>query len=91
MIPVTYFVDSDTGRHGMILCKGWMQFILDRELWPYSVPFTILLVLWLHIQVRRYKFPSEKDLKHINRKLRSCWGLGSHDEYFQILFSYIKK
>ncbi|XP_039154982.1 cyclin-H1-1-like isoform X2 [Eucalyptus grandis] len=30
--------------------------------------------------VRTYKFPSEKDIKHINRKLRSCWGLSSHDD-----------
>lgn len=44
--------------------------------------------LWPCIQVRGYKFPSEKDLKHINRKLKSCWGLSSHDEYFLILLSY---
>nr|QYW07136.1 cyclin H1-1 [Dimocarpus longan] len=30
--------------------------------------------------VMRYKFPSEKDMKHINRKLKSCWGHSSHDE-----------
>ncbi|XP_030527478.1 cyclin-H1-1-like isoform X2 [Rhodamnia argentea] len=30
--------------------------------------------------VGTYKFPSEKDMKHINRKLRSCWGLSSHDD-----------
>ncbi|KAK9215573.1 hypothetical protein WN944_007578 [Citrus x changshan-huyou] len=30
--------------------------------------------------VMKYKFPSEKDMKHINRKLKSCWGHGSHDE-----------
>ncbi|KAF7849264.1 hypothetical protein BT93_L1037 [Corymbia citriodora subsp. variegata] len=30
--------------------------------------------------VRTYKVPSEKDMKHINRKLRSCWGLSSHDD-----------
>ncbi|XP_061338016.1 cyclin-H1-1 isoform X1 [Gastrolobium bilobum] len=30
--------------------------------------------------VRKYKVPSEKELKHINRKLKSCWGLSSHDE-----------
>lgn len=29
--------------------------------------------------VMKYKFPSEKDMKHINRKLKSCWGHGSHD------------
>ncbi|XP_022979128.1 cyclin-H1-1-like, partial [Cucurbita maxima] len=31
-------------------------------------------------QVNRHAFPSEKDLKHINRKLKSCWGLGSNDK-----------
>ncbi|KAL2574211.1 hypothetical protein AAZV13_17G174500 [Glycine max] len=30
--------------------------------------------------VRKYKSPSEKELKHINRKLKSCWGHSSHDE-----------
>ncbi|XP_073224113.1 cyclin-H1-1 isoform X2 [Cicer arietinum] len=30
--------------------------------------------------VRKYRSPSEKELKHINRKLKSCWGLSSHDE-----------
>lgn len=33
------------------------------------------------MQASTYKFPSEKDMKHINRKLRSCWGLSSNDEY----------
>lgn len=30
--------------------------------------------------VRKYRSPSEKELKHINRKLKSCWGHSSHDE-----------
>ncbi|BAT95059.1 hypothetical protein LR48_Vigan10g089300 [Vigna angularis] len=30
--------------------------------------------------VKKYKIPSEKELKHINRKLKSCWGHSSHDE-----------
>ncbi|KDP23501.1 hypothetical protein JCGZ_23334 [Jatropha curcas] len=30
--------------------------------------------------VKKYKFPTEKDMKHINRKLKSCWGHSSHDE-----------
>ncbi|KAJ0232342.1 Cyclin-H1-1 [Hirschfeldia incana] len=31
--------------------------------------------------VRNYKYPSEKDMKHINRKLKSCLGhSSSHDE-----------
>lgn len=34
------------------------------------------------MQVKKYKIPSEKELKHINRKLKSCWGHSSHDEYF---------
>ncbi|XP_010550979.1 PREDICTED: cyclin-H1-1-like [Tarenaya hassleriana] len=29
---------------------------------------------------KSYKFPSEKDMKHINRKLKSCLGHSSHDE-----------
>ncbi|MED6132509.1 Cyclin-H1-1 [Stylosanthes scabra] len=30
--------------------------------------------------VLKYKFPSDKELKHINRKLKSCWGQSSHEE-----------
>ncbi|RID59634.1 hypothetical protein BRARA_F02854 [Brassica rapa] len=31
--------------------------------------------------VKKYKYPSEKDMKHINRKLKSCLGhSSSHDE-----------
>ncbi|XP_027934215.1 cyclin-H1-1 [Vigna unguiculata] len=30
--------------------------------------------------VKNYKIPSDKELKHINRKLKSCWGHSSHDE-----------
>ncbi|WCJ43128.1 cyclin H 1 [Euphorbia peplus] len=29
---------------------------------------------------KKYKFPTEKDMKHINRKLKSCWGHSSHDD-----------
>lgn len=49
----------------------WIFPVLHGLLWP-----------WLRAQVRKYKTPSEKELKHINRKLKSCWGHGSHDEYF---------
>ncbi|KAK9929692.1 hypothetical protein M0R45_026780 [Rubus argutus] len=30
--------------------------------------------------VRRYKFPSDKEIQHINRKLKSCWGQSSRDK-----------
>lgn len=40
---------------------------------------------WLCMQVSKYRIPSEKELKHINRKLKSCWGHSSHDEYFLTL------
>ncbi|KAJ8753413.1 hypothetical protein K2173_019812 [Erythroxylum novogranatense] len=30
--------------------------------------------------VKKYNFPTEKDMKHINRKLKSCWGHGSSDD-----------
>lgn len=38
------------------------------------------------MQLKKYKFPSEKELKHINRKLKSCWGLSSSDEYILCLY-----
>ncbi|XP_021901994.1 cyclin-H1-1 isoform X1 [Carica papaya] len=30
--------------------------------------------------VKSYKFPTEKDMKHINRKLKSCWGHNAHED-----------
>lgn len=30
--------------------------------------------------VQKFKSPTDKDMKHINRKLKSCLGHGSHDE-----------
>ncbi|QCE15190.1 cyclin H [Vigna unguiculata] len=30
--------------------------------------------------VSKYECPSDKELKYIGRKLKSCWGLSSHDE-----------
>ncbi|XP_058760584.1 cyclin-H1-1-like [Vicia villosa] len=30
--------------------------------------------------VRKYVSPSEKELKHIDRKVKSCWGHSSHDD-----------
>jgi len=42
----------------------------------------------LFLQVKNYKCPSEKDMKHINRKLKSCLGhSSSHDEYTNNLSS----
>lgn len=47
-----------------------------------SANLSSCLFFWFCIQVKKYKFPTEKDMKHINRKLKSCWGHSSHDEYF---------
>lgn len=42
------------------------------------------------MQVRKYSFPTEKDMKHINRKLKSCWGHNSHDEYVFYTHKYLQ-
>ncbi|BBH06551.1 cyclin H [Prunus dulcis] len=44
------------------------------------IVYILTLNCWDGEGARKYKFPSDKDLKHINRKLKSCWGLSSHDE-----------
>jgi len=36
------------------------------------------------MQVSKYECPSDKELKYIGRKLKSCWGLSSHDEYVKL-------
>jgi len=53
-------------------------FCIGQEL---GFPF-VLHVDHCGMQVKNYKIPSDKELKHINRKLKSCWGHSSHDEYF---------
>ncbi|XP_059439115.1 cyclin-H1-1 [Corylus avellana] len=71
---------SSNEVHGVLDFERYLRSILSRQSSAHTISELIESLSAIDSWVRRYKFPSEKDLKHINRKLRSCWGLGSHDE-----------
>ncbi|XP_041021994.1 cyclin-H1-1-like [Juglans microcarpa x Juglans regia] len=68
------------GVHQVIDFERYLRNILSRQSSAHNVSELIESLNAIDSWVKRYKFPSEKDLKHINRKLKSCWGLGSNDE-----------
>lgn len=66
--------------HRVLDFERYLRSILSRQSSVHSVSELIESLNAIDSWVKKYKFPSEKDLKHINRKLKYCWGLSSHDE-----------
>ncbi|KAK3416450.1 hypothetical protein EUGRSUZ_H02201, partial [Eucalyptus grandis] len=66
--------------HRVVDYERYLENMLIRQNSIHSSTELIQHLNAIDSSVRTYKFPSEKDMKHINRKLRSCWGLSSHDE-----------
>ncbi|XP_008440225.1 cyclin-H1-1 isoform X1 [Cucumis melo] len=66
--------------HGVIDFNSYLDSILSRQNSTHTISELYEGINAIESLVNRYAFPSEKDLKHINRKLKSCWGLGSNDE-----------
>ncbi|CAN1219895.1 CYCH1-1 [Linum perenne] len=60
--------------HGVVDFESWVC-IRERDLdvFPSIIEAKSFMQV-LFLQVQKYKFPTEKDMKHINRKLKSCWG-----------------
>ncbi|KAF3944599.1 hypothetical protein ACB098_03G035800 [Castanea mollissima] len=71
---------SSNEVHKVLDFERYLRSILSRQSSAHTVSELIESLNSIDSWVRGYKFPSEKDLKHINRKLKSCWGLSSHDE-----------
>ncbi|XP_030504760.1 cyclin-H1-1 isoform X1 [Cannabis sativa] len=71
---------SSNGVHKIIDFERYLTRILSRQNTEHTSSELIESLNAIDSWVRKYKFPSEKDLKHINRKLKSCWGLSSHDD-----------
>ncbi|CAN6581939.1 unnamed protein product [Malus baccata var. baccata] len=63
--------------------ERYLSSILSRQSSAHTiselVEFSVASLIAAQTFAKRYKFPSDKDLKHINRKLKSCWGLSTHD------------
>lgn len=66
--------------HGVIDFERYVDSILSRQSSAHTISEFYEHLNSIDLWVNRYACPSEKDLKHINRKLKSCWGLGSNDE-----------
>ncbi|XP_034226892.1 cyclin-H1-1-like [Prunus dulcis] len=66
--------------HKVVDFERYLRSILSRQSSEHTVSELVEFLNAIDSWARKYKFPSDKDLKHINRKLKSCWGLSSHDE-----------
>ncbi|XP_022133124.1 cyclin-H1-1 [Momordica charantia] len=66
--------------HAVIDFERYLESIFSRQSYAHEISELYERLNSIDSWVNRYAFPSEKDLKHINRKLKSCWGLGSNDE-----------
>ncbi|KAF2307251.1 hypothetical protein GH714_025797 [Hevea brasiliensis] len=66
--------------HQVLDFERYLRNILSRQNSVHTISDLIESLDAIDSWVKKYKFPTEKDMKHINRKLKSCWGHGSHDD-----------
>ncbi|KAJ9131434.1 hypothetical protein P3X46_035094 [Hevea brasiliensis] len=66
--------------HQVLDFERYLRNILSRQNSVHTISDLIGSLDAIDSWVKKYKFPTEKDMKHINRKLKSCWGHGSHDD-----------
>ncbi|XP_012434137.1 cyclin-H1-1 isoform X1 [Gossypium raimondii] len=66
--------------HRVLDFEGYLRRILARQNSKHTILQLIESLDAIDAWVRKFKFPTEKDMKHINRKLKSCWGHSSHDD-----------
>ncbi|XWS58176.1 hypothetical protein CRYUN_Cryun08bG0012400 [Craigia yunnanensis] len=66
--------------HKVLDFERYLRSILTRQNSEHTISELIESLNVIDAWVRKYKFPTEKDMKHINRKLKSCWGHSSHDD-----------
>ncbi|GLT28917.1 hypothetical protein SLA2020_038190 [Shorea laevis] len=66
--------------HRLIDFESYLKGILTRQRSAHTIPELTESLNAIYSWVLKFKFPTDKDMKHINRKLKSCLGHGSHDE-----------
>ncbi|KAE8678173.1 Cyclin-H1-1 [Hibiscus syriacus] len=71
---------SANEMHRVLDFEGYLRSLLARQNSEHSILQFIESLNAIDVWVTKYKFPTEKDMKHINRKLKSCWGHSSHDD-----------
>ncbi|KAF3541704.1 hypothetical protein F2Q69_00024893 [Brassica cretica] len=69
------------GVLGVVDFDRYLENIVSQPNSEHTTSELIKLLDEIEYLVKNYKYPSEKDMKHINRKLKSCLGhSSSHDE-----------
>ncbi|GMI79327.1 cyclin H;1 [Hibiscus trionum] len=71
---------SANEMHRVLDFEGYLRSVLARQNSEESVLQFIESLNAIDVWVTKYKFPTEKDMKHINRKLKSCGCHSSHDD-----------
>ncbi|KAG8648278.1 cyclin-H1-1 isoform X2 [Manihot esculenta] len=66
--------------HQVLDFERYLRNILSRQNSVHTISNLTESLDAIDSWVKKYKFPTEKDMKHINRKLKSCWGHSSHDD-----------
>ncbi|OMO68793.1 hypothetical protein CCACVL1_19830 [Corchorus capsularis] len=71
---------SANRMHGVLDFEQYLRSIVMRQNAEHNISQLTESLNAIDACVTKYKFPTEKDMKHINRKLKSCWGHSSHDD-----------
>ncbi|XP_028184898.1 cyclin-H1-1-like [Glycine soja] len=87
---------NSNALHKVINFDSYLRSIFSREnsmhtMSEFSESLNAIdsLVIVSHSNIlRKYKSSSKEEREHLDAKLKSCWGLSSHDEYF--LYPYIE-
>ncbi|XP_062004473.1 cyclin-H1-1 isoform X1 [Rosa rugosa] len=66
--------------HRVVDFDRYLESMLSRKSSAHTISELVESLNAIDSWVRRYKFPSDKEILHINRKLKSCWGQSSRDE-----------
>ncbi|KAL6146584.1 hypothetical protein ACLB2K_057262 [Fragaria x ananassa] len=66
--------------HRVVDFDRYLGSMVSRKSSAHTISELVESLNAIDFWVSRYKFPSDKEILHINRKLKSCWGQSSRDE-----------
>ncbi|KAG6775064.1 hypothetical protein POTOM_018490 [Populus tomentosa] len=73
-------LQSANEMHRVLDFERYLNSVLSRQNSAHMISEISESLHAVEKWVRKYSFPTDKDMKHINRKLKSCWGHNSHDD-----------
>nr|AAD02871.1 CAK associated cyclinH homolog [Populus tremula x Populus tremuloides] len=73
-------LQSANEMHRVLDFERYLESVLSRQNSAHMISEISESLHAVEKWVRKYSFPTDKDMKHINRKLKSCWGHNSHDD-----------